>query len=409
MKGWIRAARSIGTCLALSALTAGTALAQYEDEPLPAWYVGPLVGYTFADPDRAAEDGLNLHLLGGYVLYDAIALEANLFATKLDSELSGGPETDLLGGGLDLALGLPAQGYPVFLLGAGIVQQDIGGESKSQPFVNLGLGYYLPFSIGRELWRLEGRYHMTSGEHPALPEQDVVDDLRLNLGVLFAFGGEEATAPAPAPEESQPPPPAAPAPVDTDADDDGVEDAGDQCPGTAPGVAVGPDGCEMKAAEPAPEPVPPPAPVDTDADDDGVDDASDKCPGTAPGTTVGPNGCVVVEDITLRNAYFGSDSTSLTARAYELLRDVAAAMQADPAMRLEIEGHSDASGAAARNVPLSQERANVVRAFLVSVGVAPGRLVAKGYGAGRPDNDNSTLELRAANRRVQFRRLDSTP
>jgi len=406
LKGWLRAARSIGTCLALSALTAGTALAQYEDEPLPSWYVGPLVGYTFADPDRGAEDGLNLHLLGGYVLYDAIALEANLFATKLDSELAGGPETDLLGGGLDLALGLPAQGYPVFLLGAGFVQQDIGGESKSQPFVNLGLGVYLPFSLGGELWRLEGRYHMTSGEHPALPDQDVVDDLRVNLGVLFAFGGEEAAPPPP--EESQPPPPAEtlpPPPVDTDADDDGVEDAADQCPGTAPNVAVGPDGCEIKAAEPEPEP----APVDTDADDDGVDDAADQCPDTAPGTTVGPNGCVVVEDITMRSAYFGSSSASLTARAYELLRDVAAALQADPALRVEIGGHSDTSASAAINVPLSQRRAEAVRDFLVSLGIARDRLVAKGYGASQPVNDNSTLELRAANRRVQFRRLDGTP
>lgn len=388
----------------------GTALAQYEDETLPAWYAGPFAGYLFADPDRGADDALNLHLVGGYVLYDAVAIEANFFANTLDPSLAGGPKTDLLGGGVDLALGVTAQGYPVFLLGAGIVQQDIGGEGKSQPFLNLGLGVYLPFSFGRELWRLEGRYHMTSGEHPALPQEDVLDDVRLNLGVLFTFGGEEAQ---PAPAESQPPPPEsvppapAPANVDTDADDDGVDDAADQCPGTAPNAAVGPDGCEMKAAA-QPEP-PPPAPVDTDADDDGVDDANDRCPGTAPGTAVGPNGCVVVEDITMRSAYFGSDSASLTARAYELLRDVAAAMQAEPAMRVEIEGHSDTSGAAPRNVPLSQRRADVVRAFLVSLGVAPERLVAKGYGAYRPVNDNSTLELRAANRRVQFRRLDGTP
>jgi OmpA-OmpF porin, OOP family len=84
-------------------------------------------------------------------------------------------------------------------------------------------------------------------------------------------------------------------------------------------------------------------------------------------------------------------------------------MQADPALRVEIEGHSDTSASAAVNVPLSQRRADEVRRFLVSLGIAPERLVAKGYGAHRPVNDNSTLELRAANRRVQFRRLDATP
>jgi outer membrane protein OmpA-like peptidoglycan-associated protein len=385
LKGRNRAARSIGTCLALSVLATGTALAQYEDEPLPTWYVGPFAGYLFADPDRGADDALNLHLVAGRVLYDAVAVEANFFANKLDASVAGGPETDLMGGGLDLALGVTAQGYPVFLLGAGFLQQDIGGESKSQPFLNLGLGVYLPFSVGRELWRLEGRYHMTGGEHPALPGEDVLDDFRLNLGVLFTFGGDEAP---PAPAESRPPPPP---------------------PAAEPEPVAPPPAPVEPAPAPAPEPAPPLAPPDTDADDDGVNDADDRCPDTAPGTTVGPNGCVVVEDITMRSAYFGSSSASLTARAYELLRDVAAALQADPGMQIEIEGHSDTSGAAARNVPLSQQRADAVRDFLVSLGVAPHRLVAKGYGAYRPVNDNSTLELRAANRRVQFRRLEGTP
>ena len=44
--------------------------------------------------------------------------------------------------------------------------------------------------------------------------------------------------------------------------------------------------------------------------------------------------------------------------------------------------------------------------WLRAEGIAPERLVAKGYGAWRPVNDNRTLEQRASNRRVQFRRLD---
>lgn len=104
--------------------------------------------------------------------------------------------------------------------------------------------------------------------------------------------------------------------------------------------------------------------------------------------------------------YFPSSSTSLTADGYEQLRAVAAALQAEPGLRLEIEGHSDTSAAARTNEPLSQQRAEVVREFLVNLGIAPERLVAKGYGAWRPVNDNQTLEQRASNRRVQFRRLD---
>jgi OmpA-OmpF porin, OOP family len=413
LKGWSRAGRPIGACL-LSVLTATPAFAQYDDEPLPTWYVGPFVGYTFADPDRGAKDGLNLQVLAGRVLYDAIAVEVNAFATQLDSELAGGPDTDLMGGGVDLALGVAAQGYPVFLLGAGFVQQDIGGESKTQTFGNLGMGLYLPFSVAGELWRLEGRYHVTTGEHPALAGEDLVDDLRVNLGVLFAFGGEEPAPPAesqpPPPAQTLPPPPVEPAPVEpAPAEPAPAEPA----PVEEPKAAEEPTPAAAEApvpvvAPPAPEPEPA-APVDTDADDDGIEDADDKCPGTAPDSKVDGKGCVVVEDVTIRSAYFGSSSSSLTAKAYELLRDVAAALQADPQVRLEIQGHSDTSGSAAQNVPLSQQRAEAVREFLINLGIAPERLVAKGYGAFRPVNDNATLEQRAANRRVTFARIGGTP
>ena len=104
--------------------------------------------------------------------------------------------------------------------------------------------------------------------------------------------------------------------------------------------------------------------------------------------------------------YFPSSSSSLTADGYEQLRVVAAAMRADPQLRIEVEGHSDTSATARTNEPLSQERADVAREFLVSLGIAPERIVARGYGAWRPVNDNQTLEKRAWNRRVQFRRLD---
>lgn len=373
MTGGSRAGRGVAACLALSVLAAAPAAAQYDDEPLPDWYAGPFAGYALADPDRGTTDGLNLQLAIGRVIHDALAVELGLFATALDGEASAAADTDLLGGSVDLALGLTAPGHPVFLLGAGMVQVDIGGESKTQTFGDLGLGYYLPFSLGGELWRLEARYHVVTGEHPALPDEDLVEDVRLNLGVLFTFGGEEP-APAPPPEPETGPPPV-PAPV-----------------------------------EPAPvEPVAPPPAVDLDADDDGVADADDACPGTTAGAKVDASGCVEPEEIVLRSAYFGSSSSNLTAIAYTVLRDVAAAMKADPRMRLEIEGHTDMSGPAVKNLPLSQQRAEVVRAFLIELGVDPARLVAKGYGETRPVNDNKTLEKRAYNRRVQFRRIEEAP
>jgi OOP family OmpA-OmpF porin len=362
-----RAGGKVAACLSLS-LAWAPAFGQYEDDPLPTWYAGPMAGYAFADTDRGARDGINLHLVAGRAFREGVALELNLFGTTFDADTAGA-DTDVTGAGLDLALGLPAGGYPVFLLGAGAAQQDIGGESKALTFGNLGLGMYLPFSFGGELWRLEARYHVLMGEHPSLPGEDPVEDVRVNFGVLFAFGREEAPPPEP---ESQPPPPPAPQP------------------------------------EPAPpaEEEPLIAPPSVDADGDGVADAQDACPGTSAGSVVDARGCVVPENVVIRSAYFGSSSSSLTARGYALLHDVAAALRADPAMRLEVEGHSDMSGPAVKNLPLSQERAEVARAVLVELGIAPERLVAKGYGETRPVNDNKTLEKRAFNRRVQFRRLD---
>jgi outer membrane protein OmpA-like peptidoglycan-associated protein len=104
--------------------------------------------------------------------------------------------------------------------------------------------------------------------------------------------------------------------------------------------------------------------------------------------------------------HFGSSSASLTSRGYERLHAVAAAMQVDPAMKLEIGGYADASGDAQSNLTLSAARARAARDFLVGVGVDGGRLTVKGYGQAQALNDNSTQELRSYNRRVQFRRLD---
>jgi OmpA-OmpF porin, OOP family len=108
----------------------------------------------------------------------------------------------------------------------------------------------------------------------------------------------------------------------------------------------------------------------------------------------------------LQNVHFGSSSASLTSKGYERLRAVAAMMQADPALKLEVGGYADASGRTPKNVILSGQRAKAARDFLVGLGVNPARLTVKAYGERDPLNDNSTLELRAFNRRVHFRRLD---
>ena len=369
--GVIRAAgRRVLAGLSLSLALACPAVAQDELLPLPSWYVGPFAGYAIADADRDAGGSPNFQLVAGKVLAESVAVEANVFSTSFGADSAGGADTDLLGYGVDLALGTPDFGYPVFLLGAGMVQHDVGGVSKSETFGNLGLGYYLPFTFGGELWRLEARYNAIITDHPALAGEDMVEDVRVNLGVLFTFGREQ---PEP-PRESKPPEPQ---------------------PGPPP-----------ELAPPAQAPEPAAAPAFADEDSDGVADGDDRCPRTVANAAVDAKGCVIPEQVMLGHVDFGSSSTSLTADGYALLRSVAAAMKADPAMKLEIGGHADASGDARSNLRLSTARARAAHDFIVSLGIDHRRMTVKGYGDSQPLNDNSTLELRSYNRRVQFRRLD---
>ena len=74
----------------------------------------------------------------------------------------------------------------------------------------------------------------------------------------------------------------------------------------------------------------------------------------------------------------------------------------DPAARLTIVGHTDSSGSEAVNNPLSVERAQSVRDYLVTRGVAPTRVETLGRGEREPVADNATEAGRARNRRVEI-------
>ena len=71
-------------------------------------------------------------------------------------------------------------------------------------------------------------------------------------------------------------------------------------------------------------------------------------------------------------------------------------------VNIEVAGHTDSRGSDAYNMKLSQERAEAVRNYLISKGIAADRLTAKGYGESQPVADNATDEGRAQNRRVEL-------
>ena len=87
----------------------------------------------------------------------------------------------------------------------------------------------------------------------------------------------------------------------------------------------------------------------------------------------------------------------------ESLNEIKTLLDNNPNGNLIIEGHTSSDGDADINFSLSELRAAAVKAFLVNLGVNPDRLQTEGYGEERPIADDTTLEGRAKNRRVQFR------
>lgn len=214
------------------------------------------------------------------------------------------------------------------------------------------------------------------------PTQDSFIDYRFNVG-FFIGAAERAPAPAPA------------RPVDSDGD--GVADTDDRCPAQAAPTA---DGCPAPLAPAEP-------PRDTDAD--GIDDSKDECPGTLSSLKVDASGCVAAgaaQSIVLKGVNFLPGSADLTADAKKVLDETSASLTGQTGLKVEVGGHTDASGADAVNMALSQRRAESVRKYLIGKGIAADRLVAKGYGETQPIADNKTAAGRSTNRRVELKILD---
>jgi outer membrane protein OmpA-like peptidoglycan-associated protein len=106
---------------------------------------------------------------------------------------------------------------------------------------------------------------------------------------------------------------------------------------------------------------------------------------------------------------FKSGSARLKRRSFRVLDQVADILEDNPGIRLvEIQGHTDSRGNASKNLRLSQRRADTVRTHLIDRGIDGGRLVAKGYGEGKPVEENDTARGRRKNRRVEFLIVDQS-
>lgn len=99
---------------------------------------------------------------------------------------------------------------------------------------------------------------------------------------------------------------------------------------------------------------------------------------------------------------FDFAKSSLKPDAAPVIAQVLALLNANPAYKLAIEGHTDSVGGAEPNLKLSEARAASVVAELVKGGIAANRLSSSGSGLSRPLASNDTSEGRAKNRRVEL-------
>ena len=112
------------------------------------------------------------------------------------------------------------------------------------------------------------------------------------------------------------------------------------------------------------------------------------------------------ESVRLNNVFFESGESVLSEMSYSELNLIIDLLDNKPTLKVEIGGYTDNVGDESSNVILSQQRAEVVVAYIVSKGIAKERVVAKGYGEADPVGDNNTEEGRGLNRRTELKILE---
>jgi outer membrane protein OmpA-like peptidoglycan-associated protein len=120
-----------------------------------------------------------------------------------------------------------------------------------------------------------------------------------------------------------------------------------------------------------------------------------------------PNTHVAGHVMRLNNLIFEVNSSKIDPESFGELDLLVNMMRENPAMVIQLEGHTDYVGAAADNVKLSQRRVESVRTYLVSKGIGKNRLKTKAFGGSQPLSRDNTPEAHRLNRRVEVRILQN--
>ncbi len=108
----------------------------------------------------------------------------------------------------------------------------------------------------------------------------------------------------------------------------------------------------------------------------------------------------------LDDCNFETGKANLQPGSFAVLDELVTYLNRKDDEKIELGGHTDNVGSAASNLKLSMDRANTVRAYLLTKGIDPDRVTAKGYGMSEPVDENKTEAGRAKNRRTEVKVLE---
>ena len=136
-----------------------------------------------------------------------------------------------------------------------------------------------------------------------------------------------------------------------------------------------------------------------EGDDPVVTGGDPKDPKDPADTTDPGSGIAIV----MNNVFFGFDSDEIQSASNSELSRITSFLSENAGVRIDIAGHTDSTGPEAYNLDLSQRRAQAVKDFIVSKGVAGNRIGVKYFGETAPITTNDSREGRRENRRVEFK------
>ncbi len=112
------------------------------------------------------------------------------------------------------------------------------------------------------------------------------------------------------------------------------------------------------------------------------------------------------DTLVLEHFLFAFDEAELASEALPLLDTLAAHLERNPELVIDITGHTDDQGAETYNLKLSQARAGSVSTYLAQKGIKASRVYANGRGEESPIFPNDSEDNRARNRRVEIKFLE---